>query len=113
MKMLNILMKKICRSKENITVKEMLEIIKTNDNAVLLDVRSTQEYKEGHIRGSINIPVYDIEKEAPKKLDKNSIIIVYCSAGIRSKRALQILKKQGYKNLYNIEGGIENLWMKY
>lgn len=41
--------------------------------------------------------------------NKESIIIVYCSAGIRSKRAVQILRKLGYRNLYNIEGGIENL----
>ena len=87
----------------------MLEILKTNSNAVLLDVRSSQEYIEGHIRGSINIPVYDIEKQAKNKLNKNSIIIVYCSAGIRSKRAIQILEKLGYENLYNVEGGIENL----
>ena len=63
--------------------------------------------------GSINIPVYDLEKMHGKKLNKESIIIVYCSAGIRSKRAIQILKKLGYRNLYNIEGGIENLWMKF
>lgn len=63
--------------------------------------------------GSINIPVYDIQKEAKRKLPMDSIIIVYCSAGIRSKRAIQILRKLGYKNLYNIEGGIKNLWMKY
>ena len=87
----------------------MLEILKTNSNAVLLDVRSSQEYIEGHIRGSINIPVYDIEKQAKNKLNKDSIIIVYCSAGIRSKRAIQILEKLGYENLYNVEGGIENL----
>lgn len=107
------LIKKIYRHKENITIKEMLEILKTNSNTVLLDVRSSQEYIEGHIRGSINIPVYDIEKQAKNKLNKNSIIIVYCSAGIRSKRAIQILEKLGYENLYNVEGGIENLWMKY
>lgn len=103
------LIKKIYRHKENITIKEMLEILKTNSNVVLLDVRSSQEYIEGHIRGSINIPVYDIEKQAKNKLNKNSIIIVYCSAGIRSKRAIQILEKLGYENLYNVEGGIENL----
>ena len=107
------LIKKIYRHKENITIKEMLEILKTNSNTVLLDVRSSQEYIEGHIRGSINIPVYDIEKQAKNKLNKDSIIIVYCSAGIRSKRAIQILEKLGYENLYNVEGGIENLWMKY
>ena len=54
------LLRKIYRHKENISVKEMLEIIKTNTNVVLLDVRSTQEFEEGHINGSINIPVYDL-----------------------------------------------------
>jgi len=108
------LISKLYRHKENITVKEMLEIIKTNNNAVLLDVRSAQEYKEGHIMGSKNCPVYDLERNALSLLpDKENIIIVYCSAGVRSKRAIQILRKLGYKNLYNIEGGIENLWMKY
>ena len=43
------LIKKIYRHKEDISVKEMLEILKTNDNVILLDVRSTQEYKEGHV----------------------------------------------------------------
>lgn len=43
------IMKKLYRHRENITVKEMLEIMKTNNNVILLDVRSIQEYKEGHI----------------------------------------------------------------
>lgn len=43
------LIRKIYRNRENITVKEMLEIIKTNNNVTLLDVRSNQEYKEEHI----------------------------------------------------------------
>ena len=107
------IIKKIYRHKENITVEEMLEIIKTNNNVIVLDVRSKQEYNEGHVSGSINIPIYDLEKNAVQKLEKESIIIIYCSAGIRSKRGIQILKKLGYKNLYNIEGGIENLWMKF
>lgn len=103
------ILKKLYRYKANISAKEMSEIMRTNDNAVLLDVRSTQEYYEGHINGSINIPVYDLEKTALSKLNNDSIIIVYCSAGVRSKRAIQTLKKLGYKNLYNLEGGIENL----
>ena len=48
-KVLKKVLRKLYRYKENITVKEMLDIIKTNDNVVLLDVRSMQEYKEGHI----------------------------------------------------------------
>lgn len=103
------LIRKIYRHKENISLNEMVEILKTNNNATLVDVRSEQEYSEGHISGSINIPVYDLEKVAKRRLNEENIIIVYCSAGVRSKRAIQILKKLGYKNLYNIEGGIENL----
>lgn len=104
------IIKKIYRHREDITVKEMLEILKTNQNVTILDVRSSQEYREGHLTGSINIPVYDIEKNVKDHIkNKEDIIIVYCSAGVRSKKAVQILRKLGYKNLYNIEGGIENL----
>lgn len=57
--------------------------------------------------GSINIPLYDIQEKAILKLrDKESTIIAYCSAGIRSKKAVKILRKLGYKNLYSVEGGI-------
>ena len=62
------ILKKLYRHKEDISVREMLEILKTNSNAILLDVRSKQEYEEGHINGSINIPVYDLEKNAKIKL---------------------------------------------
>lgn len=49
MKVLKKLIKKLYRYKEDITVKEMLEIMKTNDNVILLDVRSSQEYNEAHL----------------------------------------------------------------
>jgi len=112
--MLKRIIRKFYRYKENITKEEMKEILRTNSNAILLDVRSHQEYKEGHLERSINIPVYDLQKEVLSKIkNKEDIIIVYCSAGIRSKKAVQILRKMGYINLYNIEGGIENLWMNY
>ncbi len=88
----------------------MIEIIKNNENVVLLDVEVLKSLKKDTSGGSINIPVYDLLGQATKKIKKKeSIIIVYCSAGIRSKRAVQILRKLGYRNLYNIEGGIENL----
>ncbi len=98
------------RHRENITLDEMFEILKTNDNVTLVDVRSMQEYNEGHLLGSINIPVYDMEAKAKQMLPyKEDIVIVYCSAGVRSKKALQILKRLGYKNIYHIEGGVQNL----
>ena len=76
--------------------------------AILIDVRSPQEYNEGHINGAICIPEYDISRSAESVLkDKNETIIVYCSSGYRSKRAQERLKKMGYKNVYNLYGGIE------
>ena len=108
--MLKRIIRKFYRYKENITKEEMKEILRANNNVILLDVRSHQEYKEGHLERSINIPLYDLQKEALSKIrNKEDIVIVYCSAGIRSKKAVQILRKMGYINLYNIEGGIENL----
>lgn len=99
--------KKLYRSKENLTKEEMKEILNNNSNVILLDVRSSQEFEEEHLRGAINIPTYELYIQAPKRLkDKDAIIIAYCTAGVRSKNAINILRKMGYKNLYHLEGGI-------
>ena len=95
------------RDIKSITLNEMKQLLKTEENVTLVDVRSKQEYNEGHLRNSINIPVYDLLKIAKSKLDYDSIIIVYCNAGTRSQKAVQILSKMGYKNLYNIREGID------
>lgn len=89
----------------DITEEEMEEIIKRG--AILVDVRSPQEYKEGHLNNAISIPEYEIKKKVQNILeDKNEMIIVYCSTGHRSKRGQKILQKLGYKNVYNLYGGI-------
>ena len=76
-------------------------------NVILLDVRSPQEFEEGHLIGAINIPTYELYTQASKILtDKDSIIIAYCSVGVRSKHAIDVLRKMGYKNLYHLDGGI-------
>lgn len=99
--------KKNCRYIDDISQNEIINIIKNNEDVILLDVRSRQEYNEGHLRGAINIPVYELQYRSKNELkNKNSIIIAYCSAGIRSRKAVNILKRLGYKNLYNVEGGI-------
>lgn len=80
-----------------------------NNGAVIVDVRSPQEYEEGHIDGAISIPEYNIKKNVENILkDKNEKIIVYCSSGGRSKKAQKSLKKLGYHNVYNLYNGIEN-----
>lgn len=92
----------------NISYTKMKEILKENSDIIILDVRSPQEYNEGHINGAINIPEYEIFTKANNILqNRNLKIIVYCKSGNRSKKAIKTFKKLGYENLYNLEGGIE------
>ena len=79
------------------------------EGAVIIDVRSPQEYREGHIDGAISIPEYDIKKEAEKRIiNKNKDIVVYCSSGGRSKKVQKQLKKLGYNQVYNLYNGLIN-----
>ncbi len=80
--------------------------------AFLIDVRSSQEYEEGHINGAINLPVYNIEKQITKVVpNKNDVVILYCLTGNRSKKAKKILEKLGYTEVYNLKGGIDKIWV--
>ena len=98
------------RNKESLTIREIIQILIKDPEAILIDVRSTQEYNEGHLQRSINIPLYDLEKYLDIKIkNKEAIIILYCQSGMRSKQALEILKQKGYKNVYNLEGGLNNI----
>lgn len=106
--MIKKMFKKIYRSKEDITKEELLDMIKTNPEIVLLDVRSEQEFKEGHLNNAINIPSYEIYTKVQEVIkDKRTLIIAYCQVGVRSKKAVKVLKKLGYKNSYNLKDGIE------
>ena len=101
------LLKKLYRTKTDIGKEEMREILKNNNNVIILDVRSPQEYEEGHIDGAINIPNYELYYKTPRVIkNKETIIIAYCTLGLRSKKATKILKKMGYKNIYHLDGGI-------
>ncbi len=94
----------------NIDYRSAKMILKNDKNAKLVDVRSPQEYKEGHLPSSINLPLYKIEEQSRDVLpDLNSAIIVYCQSGSRSNKAIELLKEEGYKKLYNIEGGLDNI----
>lgn len=97
-------------NEENIDYENAKTILKNDQNAILLDVRSKQEYQEWHLEGSINFPLYDLERNCEKLLDnKENAIILCCKSGSRSRRALQILKEQGFLNIYQIEGGLDNI----
>lgn len=85
------------------SIEEGLEKMKEVPNAVLLDVRSEQEYGDGHLAGSINIP---INKIGGISIPKETPLFVYCHSGARAGRAVAFLQKTGYEAV-NI-GGISN-----
>lgn len=76
----------------------------------LVDVRTPSEYQSGHLANAQNINIGDADFKAKmEKLDKNKPIAVYCAVGGRSSRASQMLKEWGFKNVYDLAGGI-NSW---
>lgn len=98
-------------SNKDISYEELKKIIK-NKEIYLIDVRSGQEYEEGHLDGALNIPLYNIEKDIEKNIEnKENIIILYCSSGSRSKKAKEILERLGYSEVYNLKEGIDKIWI--
>lgn len=77
-------------------------------NAILLDVRSPEEYAAGHLQGAVNIPHDRIAGEiAGLAPDKTAAIILYCRSGRRADTALKTLREMGYEHLQNL-GGLED-----
>lgn len=98
------------RSSYGIDYENAKTILKNDNQAMLIDVRSPQEYREGHLEKSINIPLYDLEEKYKQFIDKKEdTIILYCQTGKRSRKALEILREKGFENLYQIEGGLDNI----
>ena len=74
---------------------------------VSLDVRTADEFAEGHLINAININVESGNFEAEiEKLDKNTTYAVYCRSGRRSAIAVDLMKKAGFTSLYNLDGGV-------
>lgn len=103
-------LKRCCNDKNSISYTQMNEMLKNNSNAILLDVRSIQEYNEGHLNGAINIPLSELKEKANCILKNyDNIIIAYCQYGARSEKAVNILKKLGYNKVYSLCGGLSSL----
>ena len=89
----------------NITVQEAKRIMDSEEGYVILDVRTREEYDQGHIPGAILIPDTEISEKAENVLtDKEQLILVYCRSGRRSKLAAQCLVDLGYTNIREFGG---------
>lgn len=82
----------------------------TEANKIILDVRTPDEYNKGHLADAVMIDFYkDDFKSQVMKLDKSKPVFVYCAAGGRSSSASKILTELGFKQVYDLQGGL-NAW---
>ncbi len=92
----------------NITAEEAKEIMDTEEGYIILDVRTQEEYDEGHIPGAIVISHDEIEEKAEEILpNKDQLLLVYCRSGRRSKLAAEALVELGYTNIKEFGGIID------
>ena len=88
-------------SSGSITCKEKDTLMK-EDNTILIDVRTKEEYESGHLENAINIPVDIVLSKIGEYASKDTKIIIYCQSGKRATTAFETLKNNGYKNIYNL-----------
>ena len=92
----------------NITAEEAKQIMDSEEGYIILDVRTQEEYDQGHIPGAIVISHEEIAEKAEDVLtDKDQLILVYCRSGRRSKIAAEALVELGYTNIKEF-GGISD-----
>lgn len=92
----------------NITAEEAKKIMDTEEGYSILDVRTQEEFDEGHIPGAVVIPNTEIEARAEEELtNKDQLILVYCRSGRRSKQAAETLVELGYTNIREFGGIID------
>ena len=89
---------------KQVDINNGVEEYKNTKGAVLIDVRSPDEYRQGHIPGSKNVPLQQFTDITSVVEDKDAPLFVYCYSGARSRRATTAFQRLGYKNAVNIGG---------
>ncbi|MCR5497575.1 MAG: rhodanese-like domain-containing protein [Paludibacteraceae bacterium] len=105
---LGLLLSMMACAQKNISPQEFHEMITKDPNLQVVDVRTPQEFAAGHIKGARNVDFRspDFEKNIAKAVKKRKTVLVYCRSGKRSLNAMNLMVKNGFKDVYNMEGGI-------
>jgi len=90
-----------------LTVKQVAEMVRKDTSVILVDVRTPEEYGQGHIKGSRLVNYYEANFHSQlETLPKDKTVILYCRSGHRSGEALKFLVSIGYSRVFNMIGGI-------
>ena len=97
------------RPYKTISMEAAVKMMESESGYIIVDVRTPEEYQEGHIPNAVNVPLEgimedDVENALP---DKNQVLMVYCYTGRRSAAASEKLANMGYQNIYNIGGIVD------
>ena len=93
---------------QSISQEDAVRMMEEEEDYIVADVRTFEEYSEGHIPEAVNIPLESIGEERPEQLpDVNQLILIYCRSGVRSKKAALKLAELGYQRVYEF-GGIND-----
>lgn len=92
---------------KSINGKEAKAMMDENKQDVIFDVRTQEEYDDGHIENAVLLPYDQIDAKAVSDYEKDDVILVYCRSGNRSAKAAKTLSDLGYKNIYDF-GGIQD-----
>jgi rhodanese-related sulfurtransferase len=92
----------------NLSDKEWQETVLTTPNAIVIDVRTPEEWNEGIIENSLMLNIMESQTFANKlaELDKSKIYFVYCRSGARSTNACQYMSQKGFEHVTNLDGGV-------
>lgn len=96
----------------NLNAQQAAQLLQTNKNVVVLDVRTPAEFREGHLKNAINVDYNapDFEQQLAR-LDNQKPYLVHCAAGGRSTRSLPVLQKLGFRSVRHLDGGL-NAWQQ-
>ena len=92
------------KSSADLTAEEAKERMEENPNVILLDVRTQEEFDEGHIPGAVCLPNEFITAEMPFPFEKDAEILVYCRSGRRSAEAASKLRSMGFTKVFDFGG---------
>ena len=96
------------RKGSEISIEETHELLQKKESVFLLDIREEEEIAMGYIKGALFLPQGRLEKEIESLLPGKDVpIVVYCSGGIRSLKAAQVMQEKGYKNVFSMAKGMD------
>lgn len=93
---------------ERVEAADLARMLDQNDGLLLVDCRTTGEFKSGRIPGSLNVPLDMLASS--DLVGKAGRVVVYCASGVRSVRARKIIAEAGVKEVFDLKGGI-NAWI--